>query len=216
MNVQPYKIYGGMGREKSHFTGCAVFAIMLLVFSFYHLNPKKIGMRKDFLNPQKKINILIADDHKLFRETCCMLFDRDPRFQIAGQASNGKEVIQQAEELNPDVILMDINMNPVNGFEAAETILRTRPDSKIIAISMNTNLHIMKKMLHAGALGYISKNSSVEELTNAILKVNSGSKYMCNETKELLVNDFVKEEPSPFRSLSSRELAIIQHIKQGL
>jgi DNA-binding NarL/FixJ family response regulator len=164
----------------------------------------------------KKINILIADDHKLFRETCCILFERDPRFHIAGQACNGKEAIQQVEDLGPDVILMDINMAPVNGFEAVETILKNKPDSKIIAVSMNSNLHIMKKILHAGALGYVSKNSSVEELTNAVLQVNSGGKYMCNETKELLVNTFVTEEIPPARRLSGRELVVIQYVKEGL
>jgi DNA-binding NarL/FixJ family response regulator len=164
----------------------------------------------------KKINILIADDHKLFRETCCILFERDSRFHVAGQACNGKEAIQLAEELIPDVILMDINMAPVNGFEALETILKNNPDSKIIAVSMNSNLHIMKKILHAGALGYVSKNSSVEELTNAVLQVSSGGKYMCSETKELLVSTFVTEEIPPVRRLSGRELVVIQYVKEGL
>jgi len=173
-------------------------------------------MQEDFSMVQKKINILIADDHKLFRETCCLLFDRDPRFHIAGQACNGEEAIQMAAEINPDVILLDINMSPVNGFEALKTILKRRPESKIIAVSMNSNLHVMKDMLQAGALGYVSKKSSAEELKTAVLQLHSGGKYMCNETKELLVKTFVKDEVSPVRRLSRRELSVIQYIKQGL
>jgi DNA-binding NarL/FixJ family response regulator len=165
---------------------------------------------------QNKISILIADDHRLLRETWSLLLNKDQRFSVTGHASNGGEAIQMAGQLSPDVILMDISMMPVNGFDAIEAILKAKPASKIIAVSVNSAAFNVKRMLKMGGLGYVSKNSPVDELCAAIVEVFDGKSYLCAETKSQLAEDFMSDGTSRLKRVSTREIEVIQLIKQGL
>src|ERR1700730_5728133 len=128
-----------------------------------------------------KISILIADDHKLIREAWTHILNEDPRFKVIGAYGNAEEAVQFAIKKRPNVILMDIGMSPVSGLEATKEIRRISPESKIIGVSMHSQPAYAKKMLQLGAKGYVTKNSSQEEMIKASFEVKHGSKYTSDE-----------------------------------
>lgn len=164
----------------------------------------------------EKITILIVDDHKLIRDTWSFILNSDPRFQVIAETDSGEKAIALAESHLPDIILMDINMSPMNGFEATKEIRKLSTDSKIIGVSMHSQPAYAKKMLQMGAMGYITKNSSKEEMINAINEVAQGNKYICQEVKTILSDQILHDNERPdVNLLSQREVEIIDLIKQG-
>jgi len=166
----------------------------------------------------EKISILLVDDHKLIRESWSFILNSDARFQVIGETSNGEEAVEVAKEKKPKIVLMDINMTPVNGFEATKLVRKFSPGSKIIGISMHSMPAYARKMLQMGAMGYVTKNSSKDELLNAIIEVNSGRKYICEEVKNILAQQELEEEGGKpdMNSLSRREIDIVKLIREGL
>ena len=129
-------------------------------------------------NSMRKIAIIIAEDNSLMRATLRMIIGGMEDTFLAGEASNGEEVIALAKEKSPDIILMDINMSPVNGFEATRKIRKENPGIKIIGLSMHNKPAYAKNMLQLGASGYISKSSPHSEIIEAIKKVAGGETYI--------------------------------------
>ena len=165
----------------------------------------------------EKITILIADDHKLIRETWSFILNSDPRFQVVSQCSNGEEAVAESQKLRPKVALLDINMTPVSGLEATQQIRKFSPATKIIGVSMHSQPAYVKKLLKLGAHGYVTKNSPQNEMFEAIVEVNKGGRYICSEVKTILSEQaFDEEANSGINSLSNRELEIIKYIKDGL
>ena len=165
-----------------------------------------------------KINILIADDHKLIRETWSYILNSDARFQVVGECGDAQEAVELARIKRPHVVLMDINMTPFSGLEATQRIRKISPGSKVIGVSMHSQPAYAKKMLQMGARGYVTKNSSKEEMIKAILEVNTGNKYICDEIKNIISDQLLDEkEDSPnINALTEREMQIINFIKEGL
>lgn len=162
------------------------------------------------------ISILIADDHKLIRETWTYILNRDPRFKVIGSCSNSVEAVKMSKQLHPDIILMDINMIPFSGIEATRQIREVSPESGIIGVTMHSQPSYAKKMLQLGASGYVTKNSSKEEMVNAILEVSIGKKYICSEIKDLIAEASLDDSSSAaISTLTEREMDIINLIKQG-
>jgi len=165
----------------------------------------------------QKISILIADDHKLIRETWSYILNNDSRFEVVAECGDSEQAVEVARTKRPQIILMDINMTPISGFEATERIRKVSPASKIIGVSMHSQPAYAKKMLQIGAKGYVTKNSSKEEMIKAILEVNSGNKYICDEIKNNiseLVLEENKDTPN-VNALTEREIQIINLIKEG-
>jgi two-component system invasion response regulator UvrY len=131
----------------------------------------------------KQIRIIIADDHTEVRETWRLLLEQDKRFDIVAECANGQQAIDAAAELAPDVILIEIDMSPVNGLDATEKILKQNPSIKIIGVSIDDQPSYARSMLKVGAKGYVTKNSSREEMTLAILKIFNGGQYICEEVQ---------------------------------
>lgn len=129
------------------------------------------------------ITVLIVDDNMYMRETLSYLISHTPELQFIGEASNGLEAIAKAVELRPDVILMDINMSPINGFEATRKLLKINPAFKIIGISVNAQSSYARNLLQLGARGYLTKTSPHTEIAHAIIQVAAGEEYICNELK---------------------------------
>ena len=165
---------------------------------------------------REKITVLIADDHKLIRETWSFILNSDPRFSVVAQCSNGEEAIEMAQKLRPKIALLDINMAPMNGIEATEQIRKFSPSTKIIGVSMHSQPAYVKKLLKLGAMGYVTKNSPQQEMFDAIAAVHEGKRYICAEVKTILSEQIFEEESTGANTLSSRELDVIKHIKQGL
>jgi DNA-binding NarL/FixJ family response regulator len=164
-----------------------------------------------------KITILIADDHKLIRETWSFILNSDPRFQVVSQCSNGEEAVAEAQKLRPKVALLDINMTPITGLEATQQIRKYSPSTKIIGVSMHSQPAYVKKLLKLGAHGYVTKNSPQNEMFEAIVEVNKGGRYICSEVKTILSEQAFEEDSNTgVNSLSNRELEIIKLIKDGL
>ena len=133
----------------------------------------------------KAITILIADDNKYIRETIGFLLSRFKNLKLVGEAESGEEAISLAKQLKPDVILIDINMSPINGFEATRKILKQNPSTKIIGLSVHKQPSYAKNILQLGAKGYVTKSSSHKEIILAIKEVSEGKEYICSELTDL-------------------------------
>lgn len=165
----------------------------------------------------EKISILIADDHKLIRETWSFILNNDPRFVVVAECGDSEQAVEMARTKKPQIVLMDINMTPISGFEATEKIRKVSPGSKVIGVSMHSQPAYAKKMLQIGARGYVTKNSSKEEMITAILEVHAGNKYICDEIKNN-ISELVLEENKDVpnvNALTEREIQIINLIKEG-
>ena len=166
-----------------------------------------------------KITILLVDDHKLIRDSWSFILNSDPRFKVIGETSSGQEAIKIAVKNKPSVILMDVNMSPLSGFDVTKDILELSPASRIIGVSMHTMPAYARRMLKLGAWGYVTKNSSKDEMITAIEEVNKGKKYICKEVKDILFSQELNEgseKPGDLNDLSRRELDVINLIKVGL
>ena len=127
------------------------------------------------------IRIILVDDHKLVRESLCLLLGYDHRFTIIKECDNGNDAILQARTLLPDIMLVDVNMSPVNGFEVVKNVLETHPNTKIIGISVNNHPQYVNHMLSLGACGFVTKGTNLEEMTNAIIAVHEGRQYVSGD-----------------------------------
>jgi DNA-binding NarL/FixJ family response regulator len=165
----------------------------------------------------EKITIMIADDHKLIRETWTYILNRDERFQVIAECGNSEEAVALAQKLVPQIILMDINMLPYTGLEATQRIRQCSPSSRIIGISMHSQPAYAKKMLQSGARGYVTKNSSKDEMLTAIVEVMKGNRYLCEEIKNIISDQMINpsEEAPSINILTDRELQIINCVKEG-
>ncbi len=131
------------------------------------------------------IRIILVDDHKLARESWSLLLDYDPRFSVIKECENGPDAIQEVSLLKPDILLVDINMYPLNGFEVTQKVLEADPSMKIIGISVNNQPSYANKMMEIGARGFVTKGSPFEEITHAIVEVHNGRNYVCNEIRNM-------------------------------
>ena len=165
----------------------------------------------------EKITVLIADDHKLIRETWSFILNGDPRFQVVAECGDSEQAVEMTRQKHPNVVLMDINIMPISGFEATERIRKVSPKTKVIGVSMHSQPAYAKKMLQIGARGYVTKNSSKEEMIMAILEVHAGNRYICDEIKnnisELVMED--NRDTPNVNALTEREIQIINLIKEG-
>lgn len=127
------------------------------------------------------IRVVIVDDHQMVRETWKMILDRHERIQVIAECASGEEAIETAAALSPDVMLMDINMYPMNGLEATRFIKGKFPSIRIIGVSVNNQPSYAKNMLQVGAHGYVTKNSPMEEMVHAIIAVTEGKTFLCRE-----------------------------------
>jgi len=127
------------------------------------------------------IKLIIVDDHFHVRQAWSWVLSQVPRLNVIAQCANGQEAIEAAKNLRPDVILMDINMTPVNGIEATRSIREFAPDMKIIGVSVQAERSYVNEMLRNGANGYVTKNSPSTEMVIAIDEVLAGKTYICEE-----------------------------------
>jgi DNA-binding NarL/FixJ family response regulator len=165
----------------------------------------------------EKTTILIADDHTLVRETWSFILNSDPRFEVVAETGNGEEAIELATRLKPGVVIMDINLPGMNGIEATAIIRKNSPSTKILGVSLHTQPAYARKMIQKGAMGYVTKNSSREEMFKAISEIQQDRKYICEEIKNILSEQVLEGDQSqqPMNTLSHREMEVISFIKKG-
>ena len=166
----------------------------------------------------KKIRILLAEDHKLIRETWTAMLNSDDRFQVIAACNDTGEAIAIAKKERPDVILMDINILPLNGFQATARLKDVSPRSKVIGLSFHSEILIVQKMFAAGAKGYLTKNSGCQELVDAIIQVHQGGTFVCAEMKDKgfeIVAVSTVNGPQTYL-LTNKEIQISHFIQEGL
>ena len=125
----------------------------------------------------KKLRILLADDHKMVREGLRLLIDSQPDMRVVGEAANGREVVQLARELKPDVVVMDLSMPELNGLQATERLKAESPEIKVVGLTANEDESYLRQLCKAGAVGYVLKRSAGDELVKAIGTVAGGGVY---------------------------------------
>lgn len=165
----------------------------------------------------EKISILIADDHTLVRETWSFILNTDERFNVVAESGNGEDAVELAKQLRPHIVIMDINLPGMNGIEATQLIRKFSPATRILGVSLHTQPTYARKMIQKGAMGYVTKNSSREEMFKAIIEIHEGRRYICDEIKNILSEQVIngEDQQSGLNSLSQREIEIINHIKKG-
>lgn len=165
-----------------------------------------------------KITVLIVDDHTLIRETWSFLLGRNENFDVIAEVGDGQKAIDIARDKRPNIVLLDINMTPLNGFDVLKMIRKQSPGTKVIAVSMHSQPAYAKKMLRMGAKGYVTKNSPRQEMLDAIMDVYNGNTYICQEVKNILSDQMLSEEDTTagLNQLSEREIEVINQIRDGL
>lgn len=163
------------------------------------------------------ISILIVDDHALIRETWAFLLGRHEGFQVIGEVGEGQRAMEIARDKRPMIVLLDINMSPIDGFDTLRGIRRLSPGSRVIAVSMHSQPSYAKKMLRLGARGYVTKNSSKQEMIDAINQVNAGQIYICQQVKDIISVQMLGDDQivQGLHKLSEREMEIINLIRDG-
>lgn len=165
------------------------------------------------------IKILLADDHAIVRHGLSESIQQQNDMKVVGQANDGRKTVELATKLKPDIIIMDISMPYLNGFEAAREILHALPKTKIIALSMHSSKRFVVEMLKAGACAYLLKDCEFDELIKAIRIVANGKTYLSPSISDVVIDNFVRtdeeETSSAFSALTQRERQVLQLIAEG-
>ena len=166
----------------------------------------------------KKIRVLVCDDHELFREGVKTILNAQPSLEVVGEAGDGKEAVDMALRLDPDVVLMDISMPVLRGFEATRRLKRARPCIKVLILTVYGDEDLVTRCLDAGAAGYILKDTPPVQLVYAIEAVNRGQQYMSPSVLKGLVRQHMSQPTglkSGYELLSDREREILVLLAEG-
>jgi DNA-binding NarL/FixJ family response regulator len=150
------------------------------------------------MNEEKKIRIIIADDHDVYRDGLQLLLSKDPSIQVAGEAENGRILVEMIPEIQPDIVISDLRMPGMDGVAAISFINREHPGVKTIALSTFDSEHLIVEALEAGAVGYIIKNAQKGEIIDAIHTVYDGHPYYCRSTSLRLVKMISNSDFNPY------------------
>lgn len=171
--------------------------------------------------PKKQVTVLLAEDHAVVRQGLCALLNTDGQFLVAGEARTGREAVELAAALRPDVILMDIGMPELNGLEATRQILTANPAAKIIILSAHSDDEYIKLTIAAGVMGFLEKQTSAEILTQAVHEVALGKSFFSPSIAKRLRDEQEKprDRNGMFKSsgsrLTSRESEVLQLVAEG-
>ena len=163
------------------------------------------------------INVLLVDDHDLVRAGIKKILDDVSGIKVVGEVNSGEEAVKLARKLNPNVVLMDVKMPGIGGFEATRKLLRVDPDIKVLVLTICDNDLYPARLMQAGAAGYITKNASMDEMVRAIRAIHSGQRYISAEiANRLAFRHVTDQEASPLDLLSERELQVMMMITRGI
>ena len=164
---------------------------------------------------REKIHILLADDHAVVRQGFKMILAAQPDMEIVGEAGNGREALDLAGQLQPDVIVMDVAMPELNGIEATRRIADLSPRSRVLALSMHKDSVYVREILRAGARGYLLKDSIASDLLAAVRAIARGEGYLSPGVSDAVLNDYRRHVTDPIDLLTSREREVLQMIAEG-
>ena len=163
----------------------------------------------------KNTRILLADDHAVVRQGFRMILAAQPHFEIVAEAANGREAVELAEKLQPDVVVMDVTMPELNGIEATRRLQTVSPRARVLALSMHKDSVYVREILRAGARGYLLKDALDKDLVAAVDAIARGEAYLSPAIADAVLNDYRKHVSDPLDLLSSREREVLQMIAEG-
>ena len=167
----------------------------------------------------KAFRILIADDHEVVRRGIRALLESHPGWEVSGEAGDGREAVEQARELKPDLVLLDIGMPNLNGIEAARQILANCPMTRIRILTMYYSQQIVREVLGVGARGFLLKSDAGRDLVTAVEAVQHNKTFFTSQITEILVDGYLnpdrKEEPPFANRLTPREREVVQLLAEG-
>jgi len=168
-----------------------------------------------------KIKILIADDHEIVRQGTKNLIENEPDIELCAEATNGRDAVEIAGRLKPDVAILDITMPGLNGIEATRQILKVSPKTRVLMFTMHDAEQLVHEVFNAGAYGYLLKSDAGRHLAAAIRVVSSGSHYFSSRLSEVIFESFLQKDmphlpvPEGLQKSSTREREIIQLLAEG-
>lgn len=164
--------------------------------------------------------VLLADDHKIMRDGLISLLAEAEDIKVIAEAATGREAVEKTLALDPDVVIMDLNLPELSGIEATRKILEAAPQKRILILSMLQDNSCVQRSLKSGVKGYLLKNCASEELIEAIRALAAGESYLCRQVTEMVMRSFATQDggqtlSSPYAELSRRELEVLRLIAAG-
>ena len=168
----------------------------------------------------KKITVLLADDHRILREGIRSLLEKEPDIEVVAEASEGGEAVAKAQQLSPDLVLMDITMPGMNGLEATRQIKALKPGVKVLILTMHEGNQYISEFLRSGASGYVLKDTAAQELVGAIRAVNQGDAFLYPSIARMLLEEYLQkvqsgEESGSYDGLTDREREVLRMVAEG-
>ncbi len=163
------------------------------------------------------IRILLADDHAVVRDGLRALLDAEPGMEVVGSVADGREAVLAVKRLQPDVVVMDINMPGLNGIEATRSVLELQPPPQVLILSMHGSSEHIYRALQAGARGYLLKEAAGSEVVGAVRAVAAGRRYLSERIADTALDAYLAEGRArgPLDSLSARERQLLQLLAEG-
>ena len=161
------------------------------------------------------IRVLLADDHAMVRKGFRLILEAQSDMEIAGEAGNGRDAVELAEKLHPDVVVMDVAMPELNGIEATRRLAASSPHTRVLALSMHKDSVYVREILRAGARGYLLKDSIDTDLISAVRAVAKGDGYISPGVSDAVLSDYRRHVTDPLDLLTSREREVLQMIAES-
>lgn len=170
----------------------------------------------------KKLRILVADDHEVVRRGVVAMLSAHANWEICGEAVDGRDAVEKAKQLRPDILIVDLGMPNLNGLEAARQISRLDPRQRILILTITDTEQAVSEVLKAGAQGYLLKSDAARDLVTAVETLEQGSTYFNSRVGQMVLNGFLNGRESATESpddggssLTSREREIVQMLAEG-
>jgi DNA-binding NarL/FixJ family response regulator len=167
------------------------------------------------------LRLLLADDHEIVRQGLRSMLEAQRDCQVIGEAADGRQAVTMTKELNPDVVILDIGMPSLNGLEATRQILKLRPQTKVLILTMHESDSVIREVLDAGARGYILKTDAGRDLVSAVESLRRNKTFFTSRVSQMILDGFLKGDARPHDSLpgsvrlTPRQREIVQLLAEG-
>ncbi len=168
------------------------------------------------------LRILLADDHEIVRRGLCALLRAQPEWDVCGEASNGREAVEKAIQLQPEIVILDVGMPNLNGLEATRQILKANPQIKVLILTLHDSDQVVQEVLNAGARGFLLKSDAARDLVAAVEALRRGKIYFTPKVASMVLDGYLRpdkralSQETPTRSrLTPREREIVQLLAEG-
>jgi len=167
------------------------------------------------------LRILLVDDHEVVRRGLTVLLRSRAEWEICGEASNGREAVLKTQKLNPDLVILDIGMPNLNGLEATRQIVKARPETRVLILTLHDSDALVQEVLNAGARGFLLKSDAARDLVTAVEALNNNKTYFTPKVASMVLEGYLRkknggaEDPAPRAKLTPREREIVQLLAEG-